>query len=161
MIREMLPSDWDRVREIYLQGIETGKSTFTTECPSYEEWDAAHLKDCRFVDVEDGVVAGWVVLSPTSTREMYKGVVELSLNMDSAYHGRGIGTALMNHISEASEEVGYWTIYTCVLRDNTASLAMNRKCGYREIGYREKIAKDKFGNWQDVIIFERRSKKVF
>ncbi len=161
MIREMLPSDWGRVREIYLQGIESGLSTFTTECPSYEEWDAAHLKDCRFVDVEGGVVAGFAVLSPTSSRDVYKGVVELSLYMDSAYHGRGIGSALMQHISLASEDAGYWTVYTCVLKSNEASLAMNRKCGYREIGYREKIAKDKFGCWQDVIIFERRSKKVF
>lgn len=39
-IREMKATDWDRVRAIYIQGLESGKATFQTECPTYSIWEA-------------------------------------------------------------------------------------------------------------------------
>lgn len=33
---------------------------------------------------------------------------------------------------------------------------MHKKCGFREIGYRERIAKDRFGNWQNTTLMELR-----
>ena len=33
MIREMEKMDWDRVSEIYIQGLEKGIATFETICP--------------------------------------------------------------------------------------------------------------------------------
>ena len=53
MIRPMVDNDWERVSEIYKQGMEGGTATFNTECPSFEEWDKGHIKECRFVYVED------------------------------------------------------------------------------------------------------------
>jgi hypothetical protein len=38
------------------------------ECPSWEEWDAAHLACGRLVAREGGEVVGWAVLSPLSQR---------------------------------------------------------------------------------------------
>ena len=38
-IREMTPEDWNRVFEIYKQGIDSGKTTFSTKYPTWEEWD--------------------------------------------------------------------------------------------------------------------------
>ena len=44
IIREMIFEDWNRVLEIYKQGIDSGKSTFTTKYPTYDEWDESHIK---------------------------------------------------------------------------------------------------------------------
>ena len=43
---------------------------------------------------------------------------------------------------------------------NEASIRLHKKLGFRETGYREKIAKDRFGKWQDTVLLERRSKKI-
>lgn len=51
IVREMIHQDWERVLEIYKQGIDSGKTTFSTEYPSWEKWDAGHKKSCRYVAV--------------------------------------------------------------------------------------------------------------
>lgn len=160
MIREMKKEDWERVARIYRQGVEHGISTFNTECPSYEAWDASHNKECRFVEEEDGKVVGWVALSPVSGRCAYRGVVEVSIYIDDAYHGKGIGSRLLQKECEESEKAGYWSLYSAIFSINKASIALHKKCGFREIGYRERIAKDKFGNWQDTTLMELRSKII-
>ena len=156
MIREMMPQDWTQVADIYSQGIEKGISTFNTECPSYDDWDREHINHCRFVYVEDEKIVGWAAIAPLSGRCAYKGCVEMSVYVDHDYQGRGIGTALIQRLIPAVKENGYWSILSTVISINTASIAMHKKCGFREIGYREKIAKDRFGNWQNTTLLELR-----
>lgn len=157
MIREMKPEDWNRVAEIYTQGLERGKSTFNTKCPTYEEQDKAHTKDCRYVYVSDNKVVGWVAVTPSSSRCAYKGCVEASIYIDEKYQGMGIGTKLLKKLCEATEQAGYWSLLSTIFSINKASLALHKKCGFREVGYREKIARDRFGEWQNTTIMERRS----
>lgn len=156
MIREMVQNDWKQVAEIYSQGLEKGISTFNTQCPSYDEWDKGHVRACRFVYIEDEKVVGWVAINPSSSRCAYKGCVEMSVYVDNDYQGRGIGTALVQKMVMAAKEEGYWSILSTVISINTASIVMHKKCSFREIGYRERIAKDRFGNWQNTTLLELR-----
>ena len=157
MIREMRDEDWGTVAEIYKQGLEEGTSTFNTECPSFTEWNEGHVKNCRFVFEEEGKVVGWIALSPSSSRCAYKGCVEMSVYVDRNYRGHGIGTALVNTIIQEAEQCGYWSIYSAIFSINKASIALHKKCGFREIGYRERIAKDRFGKWQNTTLMEYRA----
>ena len=157
MIRAMVEKDWASVSEIYKQGIEGGTATFNTECPSYEEWDAGHLQTCRFVYEEDGKVVGWVAISPSSSRCAYKGCVEMSVYVDQNYRGHGVGTALVKELITQSEKEGFWSIYSAIISINEASIRLHKKCGFREIGYRERIAKDRFGVWQNTTLMEYRA----
>ncbi len=157
MIRAMEENDWARVAEIYRQGMESGKSTFNTECPDFEEWDKGHIRTCRFVYEEDGNVVGWVAISPTSSRCVYKGCVEMSVYVDQNYRGHGVGTALVKELIKRSEQEGYWSIYSAIISINKASIGLHKKCGFREIGYRERIAKDRFGVWQNTTLMEYRA----
>lgn len=156
MIRKMLDTDWTRVADIYKQGMDSGIATFNTQCPSFEEWDKSHIKECRYVYEDEGTVVGWISISPTSSRCVYKGAVEMSIYIDSAHKGKGIGTALVNHLITESQKLGYWSIYSAIISINKASIALHKKCGFREIGYRERIAKDKFGEWQNTTLMEYR-----
>ncbi len=155
-IRPMESADWPRVAEIYSANLLAGNSTFERDCPSYERWDAAHLKKGRLVYELDDRIVGWVVLSPTSARACYRGVVELSIYIDPAYQRRGIGKALMAAIEEHSRSVGHWTLHSTVFANNPASLALHEACGFRRIGYRERIALDRFDQWQNTILLEKR-----
>lgn len=158
MIREMRDTDWKRVSEIYTQALDEGVSTFNTECPGYEAWDASHIRECRYVYEEDGQVVGWIVISPTSARPVYRGCVEVSVYIDLRYRGKGIGTKLLNMLIEEGKKAGYWSFYSAIFSINKSSIALHKKCGFREIGYRERIAKDKFGDWQNTTLMEYRVK---
>ena len=156
MIREMNLNDWEQVKRIYLQGIEQGAATFNTNCPSYEEWENEHIKSCRFVYEDGDKVVGWIALTPTSSCCVLKGCVEMSIYVDNDYQGRGIGTELVKQLLCEAKKQGYWSILSTVISINSASVALHKKCGFREVGYREKIAKDRFGNWQNITLFELR-----
>lgn len=73
--------------------------------------------------------------------------------------GKGLGTYLLEHLCSVTEQLGYWCLYAAIFSKNTASIALHKKCGFREIGYRERIARDRFGNWQSTTLLERRVKE--
>ena len=156
LIREMTHRDRQRVLQIYDQSLKTGTATFTAECPSWEKWDAEHLPEARLVYELEGVVVGFAVISPTSTKPHFRGVVEVSVYVDLSHTGQGIGTALLSKLCQEAFRQGYWTIYSSIFPENVASVAIHEKCGFRRIGYREKIAKDIFGQWRDTLIMELR-----
>ncbi|MFA9560635.1 N-acetyltransferase family protein [Evansella sp. AB-rgal1] len=155
-IEQMLRTDWNEVRDIYIQGIKTKNATFEKETPSWEEWDMKYLLDCRMVARVDKQIAGWVALTPYSSRAVYSGVAELSLYIHEAYRGKGIGTKLLASLINESEKVGFWTLQSGIFPDNGPSLALHKKFGFREVGKREKIGKIE-NTWRDVILLERRS----
>ncbi|BBF42384.1 phosphinothricin N-acetyltransferase [Lachnospiraceae bacterium KM106-2] len=159
-ISKMESKDWEQVRKIYIEGIQTQNATFQTEAPSYESWDQGHLKECRYVARSKDAVLGWIALSPTSSRCCYAGVVEVSIYIGEKYQGMGIGTALMKQVVLDSEKDGIWSLYSAIIKENQASIALHKKCGFREIGTREMISKMPNGIWHDVVLMERRSKVV-
>ncbi|GKX66233.1 GNAT family N-acetyltransferase [Inconstantimicrobium mannanitabidum] len=159
-IEEMKYSDWNEVSKIYLEGINTGIATFQNSIPTFEEWDNGHVKTCRLVAKSNDKVLGFAVLSPTSSRCVYRGVAEVSIYIGENYRGLGIGKALMANLIKLSEENNFWTLQSGIIRENTASIELHKKCGFREIGVREKVAKMDNGVWHDTVLMERRSKIV-
>lgn len=157
-ILEMKEEYWEQVVSIYGEGIQTGIATFQTELPAYEDWNKGHLKIGRFVACDGEKVLGWIALSPTSSRCVYSGVVEVSIYIGKDSRGMGIGTELMKKEIETTEENNIWSIYSAIIRENTASIHLHEKCGFRKVGIRERIAKLSNGKWSDTVIMERRSK---
>lgn len=158
-IDTMAEADWDAVREIYLEGIATRNATFETKAPDWEEWNAIHRPDCRLVARSADKVLGWAVLSPVSRREAYSGVAEESVYVAESARGAGVGRALLGALVKASEEAGIWSLQAGIFPENTASIAVHKGVGFREIGLQErKGALD--GVWRDVVLMERRSDVV-
>ncbi len=71
-IDELIPADWERVREIYLEGIATGHSTFEAGAPDWPGWSAKHLPQPRLVARVEGVVSAWAALIQVSDRPVYR-----------------------------------------------------------------------------------------
>jgi L-amino acid N-acyltransferase YncA len=159
-IRALEASDWDEVKSIYEKGIATGNATFQTSAPTWEEWDQAHLADCRIVGLEDGIVIGWAALTPVSSRCVYAGVAEVSVYIDPDLSGKGIGYKILTTLVQLSETAGIWTLQAGIFPENTASLRIHEKAGFRIIGTREKIGKQQ-GVWRDTLLLERRSKLIY
>jgi phosphinothricin acetyltransferase len=156
--KPMTKDDWPRVKEIYEMGMEDATATFETEVPPYEDWDAAHIKSCRIIAIVKTETAGWAVLSPVSKRRVYSGAAEVSIYLDKKFRGAGIGAALLGELIRVSEENGFWTLESSVFPENTVSVKLHEKCGFRIVGRREKLGMDKYGVWRDVILMERRVK---
>ena len=156
IIREMTKEDYAQVAEIYGQGVESGTATFQTSVPDYEEWDGAHLPFCRYVAETEGKIIGWVALTLGLSRTPYNGVTELSIYVREGYKRHGAGFALIEKVKEKAESFGVWMLESRICRQNTGSIKLHEKCGFRMVGYRERIAKDKFGNWQDTVEMEIR-----
>jgi L-amino acid N-acyltransferase YncA len=155
-VRDLTPEDWPVVAEIYAAGIATGQATFETDVPDWEAWDRSSLRSYRLVAELDGRVVGWATLSRVSARPVYAGVTENSVYVAPSTRGRGVGRLLLEHLIAAAEDGGIWTIQTSIFPENEASLALHRRCGFRVVGTRERIAKLD-GVWRDTVFMERRS----
>lgn len=158
-IDAMQPEDWPEVRAIYEAGIATKNATFETAAPDWEQWDAAHRKDCRLVARANGTVVGWAALTPVSGRCVYAGVAEESVYVSESARGQGVGKKLLTALIEVSEQCGIWMIQTGIFPENEASIQLHRNCGFRVVGYREKIGQMD-GVWRDTLLLERRSRVV-
>jgi phosphinothricin acetyltransferase len=160
-LRRLLAADWPAVRDIYQEAIEVGDATFEREAPTWEAWDAAHLASCRLVAEEDGRVIGFAALGRVSARPVYAGVAEVSLYVAAAARARGIGRRLLRELVTASEEMGFWTLQAGIFRENAASLALHQSCGFRLVGTRERLGQMPIDrHWRDVLLLERRSRRV-
>lgn len=156
-IQPLTASHWPDAARIYEAGIATGNATFQTEVPSWEAWGKAHRPDCRLVALYKGKVVGWAALSSVSARPVYAGVAEVSIYIDPAFRGQGVGDGLMTALIDESETQGVWTLQSGVFPENAASMRLHQKHGFRTIGIKEKIGKMN-SVWRDVAMLERRSR---
>ena len=103
-IRKYNSNDWKQVSEIYRQGINTKNATFETSVPEQNVWEAKQIPGCTLVAESGGEIAGWVSLLQVSSREVYKGVCEVSVYVSLSHLGKGIGRLLLEKLIETSEE---------------------------------------------------------
>ena len=158
-IEKMDASHWHEVKRIYNVGIATKNATFQTEAPNWVSWDQNHRQDCRLIAISDDRVAAWAALSNVSNRCVYAGVAEVSIYVDSEFRGLGIGDKLLKQLILESEQNGLWTLQAGIFPENSASLRLHLKNGFRTLGIREKIGKMD-SVWRDVVLLERRSQMI-
>ncbi|HEX3513099.1 MAG TPA: GNAT family N-acetyltransferase [Trebonia sp.] len=158
LIRPMRAADASAVLAIYQAGLDGRQASFETTAPTWEAFDAAKLPLHRHVaaDTATGRVLGWVAASAVSSRCVYAGVIEHSVYVDPARRRSGIGAALLAALTESAEAAGIWTIQSGVFPENTASLRLHERAGFRLVGTRERIGCH-YGRWRDVAVIERRS----
>ncbi|WP_299176710.1 GNAT family N-acetyltransferase [uncultured Chryseobacterium sp.] len=159
---EIIPitkANFSEVLEIYKQGLATKISTFQNELPQWEDWDKGHLDFCRISIYENNKMIGWNALTPVSSRCVYAGVAEVSIYIAQNERGKGIGEILLKELIKQSEENQIWMLQSSIFSENLSSINLHKKCGFRMVGYREKIGK-KNGIWKDNVLMEYRSKNI-
>jgi phosphinothricin acetyltransferase len=157
----MRADDAEQVLAIYQAGIDTGNASFETSAPTWDVFNAAKLPQHRHVatNISTGEVVGWVAAITVSDRCVYAGVVEHSIYVHPNACGRGIGSALLQALIDSTESAGIWTIQSGIFPENTASLHLHTKAGFRTVGTRHHVGHH-HDRWRDVILIERRSRVI-
>lgn len=157
-IRSARPEDAAAIAAIYNQGIAERSSTFETvpRTTGDIERRLADLERYPLLVATDasGAVVGWAGLSSYRPRDCYAGIGEFSVYLDTAARGRGIGRQLLQALIAVARERGYWKLLSRIFLFNTASRALCRSVGFREVGIYEKHGQLE-GRWLDVVIVER------
>lgn len=158
LLRPARPSDAPAVTAIYNQAIVERRATFETRPRQVGDLAARIVEAPRFpmivaVDAADRPV-GWAGLSAYRPRDCYAGIAEISVYLEPGARGCGLGRRLLDAIIVAAREAGYWKLVSRVFTFNTASRAICRASGFREVGIYEKHAQLE-GEWLDVVIVER------
>jgi len=157
-IREAAPADAEAVCRIYNQGIEDRVATLETEARTpaeRREWMAARGPRHPVLVAEiDGAVTGWGSLNRFNPRPAYDHVVDLSVYVERAWRGRGVGGVVLAGLVERARTLGYHKMVLAAFPDNAAGMALYARLGFTRVGvYREQGLLD--GRWVDVVVMER------
>lgn len=151
-------ADAEAIAAIYNQGIADRIATFETE-PRTAEQIAALLADKgdRYPTVvaeRDGRLVAWAGAGAYRSRPAYSGVAEHSVYVARAARGTGAGRVTLNALCQLYAERGFWKIVSRIFPENTASLILHERCGFRVVGVYRRHGKLE-GQWRDCVIVER------
>ncbi len=148
-------ADAEAIAHIYNQGIEDRVATFETRARSAADiarwFDGMH----PIIVVEDGDrVVAFAATSAYRPRTCYAGIAETSVYVSRGDRHRGAGRIALEALIAQAQEAGFWKLLSRIFPENTASLGLVRKLGFREVGVYEKHGQLD-GEWRDVVIVER------
>ena len=149
------PTDAPAITRIYNQGIAEGTATFETRLRGDDDVLAWFGRRFPIVVVEAGAeVIAFASTSEYRPRDCYAGIAEFSVYVAREHRGRGAGRAVMETLSQAARNAGFWKLVSRVFVENLASRALLNDLGFREVGIYERHAR--LGDvWKDVVIVEK------
>jgi phosphinothricin acetyltransferase len=158
-VRAATAADLATITGIYREAVLHGTASFEVEPPDEAEM-ASRFRSITaagypyFVAELDAAVVGYAYASAYRTRPGYRFTVEDSIYLAPQAHGKGIGTALLGALVEASTAKGY-RLMVAVIGDsrNFASFSLHRRAGFRFCGTMHSIGY-KLGRWLDSVIME-------
>jgi phosphinothricin acetyltransferase len=158
IVRLATVKDAPTIARIHNEGIEDRIATFETEPRTAAQVAAALTeKGDRYPTVvveRDGEVVAWAGAGPYRNRLAYGGVAEHSVYVARAARGTGVGRAALEGLCRAYGERGFWKIVSRIFPENTASLALHDRCGFRVVGVYRRHGR--LGDeWRDCVIVER------
>jgi len=158
MIRSVLPEDAPRIAEIYNHYIEQTAITFEEQPVSFDEV-ARRIAEITqglpwVVYTDHGTVSGYCYASPWRSRSAYRFSVESSIYVAPSFGGRGVGTALYEHLLDDLKARGLHAVMGGITLPNEVSVRLHEKLGFRKVGQFQEVG-FKAGRWRDVGYWER------
>jgi phosphinothricin acetyltransferase len=157
-VRIATVEDAEAIARIYNEGIADRIATFETEARTPAQVASALTdKGDRYPTVvveRDGVVVAWAGAGAYRSRPAYAGVAEHSVYVARAARGTGVGRAALEGLCRVYAERGFWKIVSRIFPENTASLELHARCGFRVVGVYRRHGRLE-GAWRDCVIVER------
>lgn len=161
MLRDATIQDIPAIWDIYRPYILNTAITFEYDVPTLAQFEDRFRAITRefpwLVWEEDGEILGYAYGSRAFERAAYGWDADLSIYLRQGCSGRGIGRALYETLEQRLAAQGYYVLYALVTSANAGSCAFHEAMGYRE-AVRLPACGFKFGQWYDVIWYEKRLK---
>ena len=156
-IRDATLSDLPRIFAIYNAEVEHGIATFDV-VPKDPEADADWLTGRDeihpvLVAVEGGEVLGWASIGQWSPKGAYRRTGEVSVYVDEAARGRGLGGRLLEALVERARESDVKVLLARLALPNPASMAIHEAVGFRSFGTQRRCG-EKLGRVLDVELLD-------
>lgn len=156
-IRLAEEQDSAQLLRIYAQYIDTAV-TFEYELPGEEEFARRIRSFSRqypyLVCEQNGTIIGYAYAHRQAERAAYGWNAEVSVYLDHACTGCGIGTALYRILLELLQMQGIRTVYALVTSANPASAAFHVSAGFHRMAVQRHTGY-KNGAWHDIIWMEK------
>jgi L-amino acid N-acyltransferase YncA len=159
LTRLAIPADAPAIAAIYAHHVRHGTATFDTDPPPVVYWTdkIAELATRNWpflVAEQDGEVAGYAYATQFRDRPAYARTCEDSVYVRAAWHGRGIGAALLDTLCAAARASGFHEMIAVIGGGEPASVALHAKAGFRHAGRMERVG-EKFGRLLDTVYMQR------
>lgn len=157
-LRAVKSADAARILDIYAPYISNTSISFETTVPSLEAFTqriadiVAHYP--YLVAEKNGIVIGYAYATRIRGRAAYDWSASLSVYLDHAYTGRGVGSLLCRALFALLREQGIRSVFSLVSVPNEPSVALHKSLGFSFMGTQEK-AGFKAGEWHDVVWFQK------
>jgi L-amino acid N-acyltransferase YncA len=157
-VRLATGADAAAIARIHNEGIEERIATFETTPRTPQDVEVQlEEKGDRYPTVvveRDGHVVAWASAGSYRTRAAYAGVAEHSVYVARSARGTGAGRAALEALAREYEARGFWKLVSRIFPENTASLVLHERAGFRTVGvYRRHGRLD--GEWRDCVIVEK------
>ena len=156
--RPLSPDDMAKVTRIYNHYVEHTTVSFHIAPRTEAEVGAMLIYPGgpfgSYALEEEEQLIGYCALVPFSSREAYDITAELSLYLRPEARGRGYGQAMLDFLEKEAGDKGFISLMARVCTQNTASIGLFEKNGYKRAGDYEKVGR-KFGQILDVVAYQK------
>lgn len=158
-IRDVKDGDAPAIAQIYGHHVLYGTASYDIEPPPPD----FHLEKVRRIRAAGwpflvaelrGEIAGYAYVTQFRDRAAYRFTGEDSIYVHPGKMGQGIGKFLLTELVERSEKSGFKTLIAVIGGAEPASIALHRKCGFREVGCLKAVG-FKSGKWLDSVYMQR------
>jgi L-amino acid N-acyltransferase YncA len=157
-IRDVRLHDAAAIAEIYRPIVESTIISFEESAPDANEIAARIARTAAdypwLVACLDGSVNGYAYAHRFRERAAYRHSVEVSVYVDEAARGRGVGRMLYETLLARLQDEGYHRAFAGIALPNDASVALHRSVGFELIGVYSESGR-KFDRWIDVAWWQR------
>ena len=146
------------VLAIYNEYIRTSTATFHEAPLTLDEMREIVFfpKPCyrTFLITRDGQTCGYCLLTNFKKREAYDVTAEVTIYLKPEFTGKGIGTPALRHLEALARQNGIHSLVAVICGENTASIHLFAKNGYRECAHYREVGK-KFGRLLDIVSYQK------
>ncbi len=164
-IRPVRLSDADKLLAIYSYYVEETAITFEYDVPSLEEFEERirSISSCYpyLVAESDGQILGYAYAHAFHERAAFQWCVEMTIYLDRACRGRGIGPFLYQELESQLKAQGYLNLYASIAIPEVEDeyLTHNSEEFHRHLGYKTigtfRNSGYKFDTWYHMIWMEK------
>ena len=155
------PSQTSEITALYAHYVGTTAITFDLDPPSESQMaEKLHglLRDGYPVLVatnDSNEFAGFAYASSYRPKRAYQHSAEVTIYVDPAAQGQGVGNALMSALIQALETAPHFHLAIAMIADDAkASIRLHQKFGFEKVGYLPEVGR-KFDQWHGVSIMQR------